>query len=96
MTTLGERIRAARERQGLAQGDVAWRAHLPQQAVSRLECGERLHVRSDVLARLAQALNVSADYLLGLDTPPSGEHKDTSTVPPTARKPRFKTTAMQK
>ncbi len=53
MNTLGERLSAVRERRGLTQGEVARRAHLPQQAISRLERGERSHVRSDVLARLA-------------------------------------------
>jgi transcriptional regulator with XRE-family HTH domain len=69
MSTLGERLNAARERRGLTQGEVALRAKLPQQAISRLERGDRTHVRSDVLGRLAVALEVSADYLLGLDTP---------------------------
>jgi transcriptional regulator with XRE-family HTH domain len=66
MSTLGERLSAVRERRGLTQGEVAQRAHLPQQAISRLERGDRTHVRSDVLARLAIALDVSADVLLGL------------------------------
>ncbi len=66
MSTLGERVSSVRERRGLTQGEVAQRAHLPQQAISRLERGDRTHVRSDVLARLAIALDVSADVLLGL------------------------------
>src|SRR4029453_4576974 len=69
LSTLGERLNAARESRGLTQGEVALRAKLPQQAISRLERGERNHVRSDVLGRLAIALEVSADYLLGLDAP---------------------------
>ena len=74
MSTLGERLIAARERQGWTQEEVALRARLPRQAISRLERGERTHVRSDVLGRLAIALEVSADFLLSLDTleqPPS-------------------------
>jgi transcriptional regulator with XRE-family HTH domain len=66
MNTLGDRLSAVRERRGLTQSEVAHRAHLPQQAISRLERGDRAHVRSDVLARLAVALDVSADVLLGL------------------------------
>ena len=66
MSTLGERMSAVRGRRGLTQGEVAQRAHLPQQAISRLERNDRTHVRSDVLARLAIALDVSADVLLGL------------------------------
>jgi transcriptional regulator with XRE-family HTH domain len=68
MSTLGERLIAARESRGWTQEEVALRAQLPRQAISRLERGERTHVRSDVLGRLAIALEVSADYLLGLDT----------------------------
>jgi transcriptional regulator with XRE-family HTH domain len=66
MSTLGERLSAVRQQRGLTQAEVARRAHLPQQAISRLERGDRSHVRSDVLARLALALDVSADVLLGL------------------------------
>jgi transcriptional regulator with XRE-family HTH domain len=69
MSTLGDRLIAARESQGWTQEEVALRAQVPRQAISRLERGERAHVRSDVLGRLAIALEVSADYLLGLDTP---------------------------
>jgi transcriptional regulator with XRE-family HTH domain len=79
MSTLGERLIAAREHQGWTQEEVAVRAQVPRQAISRLERGERTHVRSDVLGRLAIALEVSADYLLGLDTPapaqPHGSRK---------------------
>jgi len=69
MSTLGERLLAAREKRGWTQEEVARRAQLPRQAISRLERGERTHVRSDVLGRLAMALAVSADFLLSLDTP---------------------------
>jgi len=69
MSTLGERLIAARERTGWTQEEVALRAQVPRQAISRLERGERSHVRSDVLGRLAIALEVSADFLLGIDVP---------------------------
>jgi transcriptional regulator with XRE-family HTH domain len=87
MSTLGERLSAARERRGLTQGEVAQRAHLPQQAISRLERGARTHVRSDVLARLAIALDVSADVLLGLRE--MVEAVDlTAPAQPSAKRPR--------
>jgi transcriptional regulator with XRE-family HTH domain len=70
MRTLGERLRTARERQGLSQQEVAKSAHITQQALSRYESGARQHVRSDVLIRLADALGCSTDYLLGrVDNP---------------------------
>jgi len=81
VSTLGERLSAVRERRGLTQGEVARRIGLPQQAISRLERGEREHVRSDVLARLAIALDVSADVLLGLRDIPTSEAAPSATRP---------------
>jgi transcriptional regulator with XRE-family HTH domain len=83
MNTLGARLSAVRERRGLTQGEVAQRAHVPQQAISRLERGDRTHVRSDVLARLAIALDVSADVLLGL----RDLADDAATTPPAPPQP---------
>jgi transcriptional regulator with XRE-family HTH domain len=65
----------------LPQGEVARRVRLPQQAISRLERGERQHVRSDVLARLAIALDVSADVLLGLRDMTAGEVAPSTAMP---------------
>jgi transcriptional regulator with XRE-family HTH domain len=79
-----------RERRGLTQGEVAQRARLPQQAISRLERGEREHVRSDVLARLAVALTVSADYLLGLQDCAD----DAEPPPPQPRRQRTRKAAL--
>jgi transcriptional regulator with XRE-family HTH domain len=81
VSTLGERLSAVRERRGFTQEEVARRVRLPQQAISRLERGERQHVRSDVLARLALALDVSADVLLGLRDI-TEEAKTTPLAPP--------------
>ena len=86
MSTLGERLSAVRERRGFTQGEVAQRAHLPQQAISRLERGDRAHVRSDVLARLAVALDVSADVLLGLRDLADDAAPTPSAPPPTKRR----------
>jgi transcriptional regulator with XRE-family HTH domain len=85
MSTLGERLTAARERRGWTQEEVALRAQQPRQAISRLERGERTHVRSDVLRRLAIALEVSADYLLSLDTPEETSSNGSSRRPKRAR-----------
>ena len=101
MSTLGERLSTVRERRGLTQGEVARRVRLPQQAISRLERGERHHVRSDVLARLAIALDVSADVLLGLRDMTAGEaapsttrpREDTHETQPTAKRQRTRKAA---
>jgi transcriptional regulator with XRE-family HTH domain len=50
----------------MSQQDVAERTGLKVQNISRLETDHRAHVRSDTLRRLAEALDCSTDYLVGL------------------------------
>jgi len=64
--TLGQRLACIRGKRGLSQVDLAALTGLRVQNISRLETESREHVRSDTLLRLAQALDCSADYLLGL------------------------------
>jgi transcriptional regulator with XRE-family HTH domain len=58
------RLRAARELRGLSQGALAERAGLQPSAVSHFETGTR-KPSFDNLRRLADALEVTTDYLLG-------------------------------
>lgn len=58
------RLRAARESRRLSQGGLAKRAGLQPSAVSHFETGTR-KPSFDNLRRLADALGVSTDYLLG-------------------------------
>jgi transcriptional regulator with XRE-family HTH domain len=48
----------------MTQGDLATRASLPVSAISHFEIGDR-KPSLDNFRRLADALNVTADYLLG-------------------------------
>jgi len=59
-----ERLRAAREFRELSQGELAKRAGLQASAVSHFETGTR-KPSFDNLKRLADALRVTTDYLLG-------------------------------
>jgi transcriptional regulator with XRE-family HTH domain len=59
-----ERLRTAREFRELSQGELAQRAGLQASAVSHFETGTR-KPSFDNLKRLADALKVSTDYLLG-------------------------------
>lgn len=59
-----ERLRAAREFRELNQGELAKRAGLQASAVSHFETGTR-KPSFDNLKRLADALRVTTDYLLG-------------------------------
>jgi transcriptional regulator with XRE-family HTH domain len=60
----GERLRKTREDKGLSQQDLAERAGIQASAVSHFELGRRLP-SFDNIRRLADALNVTADFLLG-------------------------------
>ena len=58
------RLKAARRMRRLTQHDLAARSGLPAASVSHFEGGARLPSCLN-LSRLADALDVSADYLLG-------------------------------
>ena len=58
------RLRAAREKRKLSQGDLANRARFQASAISHFETGTR-KPSFDNLRRLADALDVTTDYLLG-------------------------------
>ena len=59
-----ERLRSAREKRGLSQGQLAKRAGFQASAISHFETGSR-KPSFDNLRRLADALEVTTDYLLG-------------------------------
>jgi transcriptional regulator with XRE-family HTH domain len=58
------RLRAAREKRGLTQGELAKRAGLQMSAISHFETGTR-KPSFENLRRLADALDVTTDFLLG-------------------------------
>ena len=68
----GERVKAARERAGISQEQLAAKIQLAglsitQKAVSRIETGDRV-VADYELQYLADALGVTVYHLLGIDT----------------------------
>lgn len=63
LTLLGNRIRVARERKGITQEDLAERVDISPSHVSVIERGVKAS-RVDTLVRIANELDVSADYLL--------------------------------
>jgi len=65
MESLGKRLARVREFRHLSQPALAKRTGLKVQNISRIETGQREHVRSDTLCRLAEALHCSTDYLVG-------------------------------
>ena len=59
-----ERLRAARDLREWSQTDLADRAQLPPSSIAHFEAGSR-KPSFDNLRRIANALEVSTDYLLG-------------------------------
>ena len=66
-----QRLRAARELRDLNQSELAGRAGLQASAISHFETGGR-KPSFDNLKRLADALDVTTDYLLGRVDDPAG------------------------
>jgi transcriptional regulator with XRE-family HTH domain len=62
---LGQRIRQARERKGWSQRELARQAQVRQAIISELETGKKTDTIGIILKRLARALGVSVDFLLG-------------------------------
>ncbi len=63
---LGDRIKQRREELGLSQRELAQQAGVPQPTISDLERGRQKDVTTTYARRLARALGVTADYLIGM------------------------------
>lgn len=59
-----ERLKAARDLRGWNQSELAQRAKMPPSSIAHFESGSR-KPSFDTLRRLANALEVTTDYLLG-------------------------------
>lgn len=69
---LGNRIHDARLKQNMSQTDLAEKAQLHPTYVSQIEHG-KANLSVTVFCRLAEALQVSADWLLQVDVPTTNE-----------------------
>lgn len=79
MSTLGDRVRAERVRQGITQDELAKRAgYSSRTSINKIENGRPASLK--VVHKLAEALNVSEWYLLGScdeeDTTPYADIKN--------------------
>ncbi len=61
----GKRLRSARKRREFTQSELAKRADVSPAAISHFETGERKYPSADNLVKIAGALDVTTDYLLG-------------------------------
>lgn len=62
---IGQRVLLRRRELGLTQQELARRCGFPYQVISGLERGKQ-SIYAERLADIAKALQISADYLLGL------------------------------
>lgn len=71
-----ERLKAARELRKWNQGELAGKANMPPSSIAHFESGSR-KPSFDTLRRLANALEVTTDYLLGrVDDPTLAQSAD--------------------
>jgi len=64
----GERLRSCRRARDLNQQALAKQMHIAQGWISELENGKQTRLEAETVFRFSLALNVSADYLLGLSS----------------------------
>lgn len=64
---VGERIRKEREKIGMSQTKLASICKVTKQTIYKYEKGIVTNIPLDTLKRIAEALNVSAAYLMGLE-----------------------------
>ena len=69
MSILGDRVRERRKQLGMSQTDLAEAIKSSQQSIGHIERGSRLRPRK--LKEIAETLNVSEDWLLGVTDNPS-------------------------
>ena len=70
MAIVKDRLKSARKIKDLKQKELEAMSGIPQNTISRIELGKNPEISTRTLAALARALNVSADYLLGLKDEP--------------------------
>jgi len=72
---LASRLRHVRRAQDRTQQELGALAKINYTTISRIESGEAKQVYADTVRDLAEALGVSADYLLGLTDDPTPAKK---------------------
>jgi transcriptional regulator with XRE-family HTH domain len=65
---IGVRVVLSRTRRGWSQKELSEKTGLSQKTLSLLEKGHSQRLYAETVVRLAKALGVSTDWLLGLET----------------------------
>jgi len=88
MATFGERLIRAREQRGWNQQELAARAGIRYETISRIENGVHKEPRVYVAVALAKALGTTVDYLVGMYEEDEREREDAGETAPSAATPR--------
>jgi transcriptional regulator with XRE-family HTH domain len=75
MSILGSRIKSLREKNGISQKRLAESLGITNVQLSRYETGDR-NPDPEMIKKIAETLDTTTDYLLGLADSPSSTHKD--------------------
>lgn len=67
MERYGERLKAARKMNGLTQTELAEKIGITQKSYQRMEAGNH-DLKMSTIQQLCEALNISADWLIGIET----------------------------
>lgn len=79
--SLGERVKRLRQQRGWLQRDLARTAGLSQPVIARIERGVYPRLQVQTLTALADAFQVSVDFLLGRVTPASEDDGERCLLP---------------
>jgi len=64
---IGPRVETMRKRRGMKKVDLATKSGIRWAQIHKIIMGQRPHVSAETVRSLARALEVSTDYLLGMD-----------------------------
>lgn len=70
-TEFGRRLKSVRETRGLSQTELGDQAGVPALMISHFETGARPSASAATLVKLANALEISIDYLVGRSDDPA-------------------------
>ncbi len=83
----GKRMRALRKARGFSADALAWHAGFNSRHIWRLESGRYQHAAAITLAAIAQVLDTTVEYLLGLTDDPRSIAELIAAAEPAAGEP---------
>ena len=72
-STIGNRIKEARDQLGLTQEKLAEKIYIDKSTMCNIENGKRKNIDRSLINEIAKVLNVTPEYILGIDPLPTDE-----------------------